>query len=201
MKRSLSLSWKSACALAVLLLAAAPGAAQRGGIALPQSLDELTQEAHVIVRGHVMAAHAERHPQLTNLNTLVITVRVQETLKGEAGRTLTFRQFVWDIRDTYDHAGYKKGQEVLLLLTKPTEAGLSSTVGLSQGRFHIERAAGRAQAVNGAANTRLFEGLRRPEKLAALPSRLQRVVREHRGGALELQDLQDLILHLERSRR
>jgi hypothetical protein len=188
------------CALAVLLLAALPLAAQRGGIVVPQYLEELTREAHTIVRGHVVSARSERHPELTNLNTIVISVRVAETLKGAPGDTLTFRQYVWDIRDSYDHAGYKKGQEVLLLLTRPSDAGLSSTVGLQQGRFHIERVAGEARALNGTANARLFDGLRRrPERLAEMPERLQRLVRDHRAGAIELEPLEALIRQLART--
>lgn len=181
------------CALTGLLLPL-PAAAQRGGITLPMDLEELTRSAATIVRGRVISVHHERHPELTNLDTLVVTLRVDTTLKGEPGETLTFRQYVWDIRDTWDLAGYKKGQELLLLLTQPSSVGLSAPVGLEQGRFRIERLHGKARALNGSGNARLLQGIaQRPEKLARVPTRLRGLVQQHRAGPLELDDLEEMI--------
>lgn len=82
------------------------------------------------MRGHVVSARVEPHPEFQNLRTVVVTFQVEEVLKGQADETVTFRQFIWDIRDRYNAAGYRKGQYLLLLMTKPSPYGLSSPVGL-----------------------------------------------------------------------
>ncbi|MDA2914765.1 hypothetical protein MYX77_12590, partial [Acidobacteriia bacterium AH_259_A11_L15] len=134
-----------------------PAQAQRGGLTIPQNLAELVEEAATIVRGRVISARAEKHPQFKNLDTVVVTLEVSDVLKGSAGPTFTFRQFVWDIRDVHSKLGYGKGGEFLLLMIKPSQYGLSSPAGLEQGRFRIRRdPQGREFAVNGAGNAGLF---------------------------------------------
>ena len=126
----------------VLLFAcivAAPVWAQRGALTMPRNLNQLTDRAADIVRGTVVSARVEKHPEFTNLDTVVVTLRVRETLKGQAQGTFTFRQYIWDIRDTQDAAGYAKGQDMLLLLIAPSAHGLSSPAGMDQGKFRIER--------------------------------------------------------------
>ena len=104
-----------------------------------------------IIRGTVTDARVEKHPELDNLHTIVITLRVRETLKGAARETYTFRQYIWDLRDRSDVAGYRKGQELLLLMNGSSRYGLTSPVGLEQGRFRIQRdRSGREVAMNGA---------------------------------------------------
>ena len=146
--------------LAAALVATAPASAQQGALTVTRNLDQLTDRAALVVRGNVVSALVEKHPQLTGLDTVVVTVQVRETLKGAPRRTHTFRQYLWDIRDRLDANGYRKGQDLLLFLIEPSAHGLSSPAGLDQGRFRIERnAAGREVAVNGQGNFRLFDGL------------------------------------------
>lgn len=186
------------CALAILATAS-PLSAQRGGLALRQNLAGLVDEAAVIVRGSVVGAHVEPHPQLENLHTVVVTLRVERTLKGKAGGTFTFRQFIWDVRDRYDAAGYQKGQYVVLLVTRPSEYGLSSPVGLEQGRFRlITDAGGQWLAVNGAGNQALWRGLKGVllQRGIALPSRLEQMVAEERAAPVPLDDLEEIIAAL-----
>lgn len=187
-----------ACALAVLL-GAPTLSAQRGAITVRQNLAELVDEAAVIVRGSVVSARVEPHPQLENLSTVVVTLRVERTLKGKAGGTFTFRQFIWDVRDRYDAAGYQKGQYVLLLVTRPSEYGLSSPVGLEQGRFRlVAGAGGQWLAVNGAGNHSLWRGLKDAltQRGIALPSRLERIVAEESAAPIPLDDLEEIIAAL-----
>jgi hypothetical protein len=172
-----------------------PALAQRGAITVPRNLEQLTQRASDIVRGTVVEARVEKHPELTNLNTIVVTLRVSETLKGDASGTFTFRQYIWDIRDSLDSAGYGKGQEVLLLMNAPTRYGLSSPAGMQQGRFHIERdSSGRKVAVNGMGNARLFDGLGDAVKRGVpLTSQQSSLVAKHRGGPIEVGELTAMI--------
>jgi hypothetical protein len=176
-------------------LLAAPAFAQRGAITLPRNLDQLTDRAADIVRGTVVEARVEKHPELTNLNTIVVTLHVRETLKGSAAGTFTFRQYIWDLRDSYDAAGYRKGQDVLMLMNAPTRYGLSSPAGMEQGRFRIQRdRAGREVAVNGMGNARLFAGLGDAAKRGApLTASQASLVAKHRSGPVEVSELTAMI--------
>jgi hypothetical protein len=141
----------------------------------------------------------ERHPELTNLDTVVVTLRVRETLKGQAGETFTFRQYVWDLRDRMNAVGYKKGQDVLLMMIEPSRYGLSSPAGMEQGRFLVERdATGREFAVNSRNNLQLFDGVgaQMAKEGAVLSSASASLVAKHRRGPIELHELTTLIRQL-----
>jgi hypothetical protein len=179
----------------VACLATAPAAAQRGAITVPRNLDELTDRAQDIIRGTVTDARVEKHPELDNLHTIVITLRVRETLKGQTRESYTFRQYIWDLRDRSDVAGYRKGQELLLLMNGSSRYGLTSPVGLEQGRFRIQRdRSGREVATNGTGNLRLFERLENgPGKPASLTERQSSLIAKHRGGPVALDELEAMI--------
>lgn len=146
--------------LPALLALATPAWAQQGALTVPRNLQQLTDRAAVIVRGSVMSAYVEKHPQFTGLHTIVVTLHVRETLKGPAQPTFTFRQYVWDIRSRMGYTDYRKGDDMLLLMIAPNEYGLSSPAGMDQGRFRIMRdAGGRDVAYNGHGNAGLFEGM------------------------------------------
>lgn len=104
-----------------------------------RNLDQLATQAERIVHGHIILARVEPHPQYSNISTVLVTIRVTEMLKGAAPKEFTFRQFIWDIRDKHDASGFRKGKEVVLFLNKTTSEGLTSTSGLDQGRFEVER--------------------------------------------------------------
>lgn len=177
-------------------LLSSPASAQRGAVVLPQNLGDLVDEAAVIVRGQVVSARVEPHPDLQGLPTVVVTLRVAETLKGTTEATFTFRQFVWDVRDRSESRDYRKGDHLLLLLIKPSPYGLSSPAGLEQGRFRIELdSTGRQVAVNGHGNAGLFRELapRLNAKGVALSPRLAAMVAQASPGAVPLDDLRELI--------
>src|SRR4051794_9997355 len=119
-------------ALLLLLVAICP--AQSVTTAHRRTLEELTDEAAFIVHGHVIGVRSEAHPELKNLQTVVVTMEVDDVVKGDVPREFTFRQFVWDVRSLYDTAGYHKRQELLLFLRPPSRYGLTSPAGLEQGR-------------------------------------------------------------------
>lgn len=187
----------------VLLLAAltatAPALAQQSALTISRNLEQLTDRAAIIVRGHVISARMEKHPELTNLDTVVVRLRVRETLKGSAGETFTFRQYVWDLRDRMNAVGYKKGQDVLLMMIEPSRYGLSSPAGMEQGRFRIERdASGREFAVNSRNNLRLFDGVgaQMAKEGAVLSPASASLVAKHRRGPVEFRELAALIREL-----
>lgn|GEM_PF-1646972 len=152
----------AAFVLTFLVLVCSPpeSSAQHGALTAPADLQRLVQTAATIVRGHVVSAVVEPHPQFANLQTVVVTLTVSKVLKGDAGATFTFRQFIWDIQDVETAAGYRKSPELLLFLNPNSQYGLTSPVGLEQGRFRIERdVKGNAFASNGRHNAGLFDQL------------------------------------------
>jgi hypothetical protein len=187
---------RAAVLLYVLLLIVPLASAQHGAITSPRNLADLTERADLIVHGRVVSALAEPHPKYPNLTTVVVTVLVQDTLKGKSDRVHTFRQFVWDERDSRSVLGYRKGQEVLLLLNRVNDHGLTSPVGLEQGRFRIEAASdGTPMAVNGNGNQALFDGVADTAKRngVRLSARGSQIANAAPSGPVRLQDLQDMI--------
>ncbi|HET9742521.1 MAG TPA: hypothetical protein VFQ00_07220 [Terriglobales bacterium] len=184
--------------LGALLLVSGGAWAQRGALTTSRGLDQLTQEAQTIVRGYVTSAKVERDPELRNLTTVLISMNVEETLKGSPQKTLQFRQYIWDMRDQLDAARYAKGEELLLMLGPVSPYGLTSPVGLDQGRFRISRDnKGQAMAVNGRGNLRLFEATEQRARARGmkLSPRVTTLVRQSqtKAGPLPLADLEDTI--------
>jgi hypothetical protein len=162
----------------------------------PQSIDQLSQEAALIVHGYVVSAKVEPHPQLHNLMTVLVTMNVQETLKGTAQKSIQFRQYIWDMRDQLDAAQYGKNEELLLLLGPVSQYGLRSPVGLEQGRFRITRdPSGNANAVNGRGNRNLFDttAQRAAARGIKLSARTTALLRHPAPGPVSLADLEDTI--------
>jgi hypothetical protein len=176
--------------------------AQRGALSVRQSLDTLTDHAETIVRGHVVSARVEPHPQYQNLQTLLVEMRVDAVLKGKAGKTFTYRQYIWDIPDKMDSAGYKKGQEMLLLLNPVSDIGLTSPAGMDQGKFHIARVEGKATAVNATHNVGLFNGVQEAaaRKGVTLSSRAKSMLQKRTAGPVPLEELEDTIRTLARAK-
>lgn len=110
---------------------------QRGALVKTRNLDELTAEADKIVQGSVVSARVEPHPRYHHLSTVVVTFAVKDVLKGTAAKNITFRQFIWDIRDKQSNGGYVKGQHFLLFLKNENAEGFSGTAGLNQGRMLV----------------------------------------------------------------
>lgn len=184
--------------LLLVIAAAIPNAAQaqRGALTHARALDQLTDEADVIVRGHVISANVEPHPQFSNLMTVLVSLHVEETLKGSPRESLQFRQYIWDLRDQLDAARYRKGQELLLLLGPASRYGLTSPVGLEQGRFRIQRdAKGTAVAINGRANHELFHSTeaRARARGIKLSARQTALLRQTKPGPVSLPDLEGAI--------
>jgi hypothetical protein len=185
--------------LVAALTAIAPAFAQQSALVVPRNLEQLTNSSASIVRGSVVSVRMEKHPELTNLDTVVVTLRVRDTLKGQASDNFVFRQYVWGIRDRMNTLGYKKGQDVLLMMIAPSRYGLSSPAGVEQGRFRIERdASGREFAVNAHDNLQLFDGVgaQIAKEGVVLSPASARLVTRHRRGPVELRELTALIREL-----
>ena len=187
--------------VAVACLSTSPAIAQRGAMTLPRNLEQMVVSAADIVRGTVLSARVEKHPELTNLDTLVVTLKLRDTLKGSAQGTYTFRQYIWDLRDVRDAAGYHKGQEYVLLMNGPSRYGLTSPAGMEQGKFRVLRdASGREVAVNGRGNVFLMRGVAADlaKSGATLSPGASSLVAKHQKGPIPVDDLVRLIRELAR---
>jgi hypothetical protein len=181
--------------LAILLSLTAFVAAQEEALRIHRDIADLTDEASVIVHGTIVSSKIEPHPQFNNLNTVVVTMSVASSLKGSAPKTLTFRQYVWDIRSLSSNGGYHKGEELLLFLRPESQYGLTSPAGLQQGRFEITRdAKGNPLAMNGEHNAGLFTGVsaKAQQRRAALPASAQKLAAQ-RPGPVQLADLEQVV--------
>jgi hypothetical protein len=189
--------------LLLLCLPALTVNAQQGAVSAPRTLQQLTGAAKLIVRGRVLSVHGEPHPQYSHLQTAIVTVRVDAALKGSPGNTYTFRQYVWDIRDTRAPGGYRQGQEVLLFLNATNENGLTSPTGLEQGFFQIERdESGKAMAVNGRGNEGLLQGRQQSKSSFKKPltAQAQALLATHKQGPISLDVLSGLITSMVEAR-
>lgn len=159
-----------------------------------RNLADLIEQSSTIVRGRLLSARMERHPELRNLYIVVVTLKVDATLKGKPASTLTFRQFVWDTR--HPTSGYRKGQEVLILLNPVSELGLTSPAGMEQGVFQVHRnTEGVAFAANGRDNHGLFLGISKQlqERGATLSPTLAATAARHRRGPVRLETIEEII--------
>jgi hypothetical protein len=202
--RGMACSVRRSISIGVLILTMAANCfGQRGALTVPQALDQMAQEAEVIFRGVVTSTNVEPHPQLANLMTVVVSMNISEVVKGSPRKSLVFRQYVWDLRDQVDTGQYRKGQELLLLLRPVSEYGLTSPVGLEQGRFRILRdAKGEATVLNGRGNLGLFQSVeaRAQARGITLSPRVTAMVRRPQAGAVPLADPVEAIHSLEVSK-
>lgn len=169
--------------------------AQRGALTAPADLEKLVQMSDTIVRGHVISAHLEPHPQYPNLKTVLVTISVSKVLKGQADSTFTFRQFIWDPRDAAENIGYRKASHLLLFLNPVSEAGLTSPVGLEQGRFQITPdQKGKLFAVNGRGNAGLFAGVAEKSATGKIAlSKTAQAMAAQSSGKAPLESLEETI--------
>ena len=150
--------WHGSIVLPVLFLLLAPATHSQSSASVAQAnLNYLVENAQTIVRGNVVSAVLEPHPQFGNLQTVVVTIAVAKTFKGQAAAKVTFRQYVWNVKDVAGGGGYHKSEELLLFLNPTSVYGLTSPVGMEQGHFRVLLDnQGNRHAVNGRGNVGLF---------------------------------------------
>jgi hypothetical protein len=162
-------------------------AAQEGALTIQLDLARMVDESENVVLGRVTSVVAEKHPEFENLDTVVVTLQVLDPLKGSPGAQLTFRQYVFDVHDRDTKLGYRLGEEIVVMLRRPSQFGLTSPVGLEQGRFRVERDGANIRMLrNGQDNAGLFTGIEQssPQLTLRLSQNLQQLVIQHRTGPI-----------------
>jgi hypothetical protein len=173
--------------------------AQQGESTAPLNLARIVDQAENVVLARVTGVAAEPHPQFTNLDTVVVSLEVLEVLKGSPGKQLTFREYVFDPRDRDSLLGYRVGEEVVLCLRKPSPYGLSSPIGLEQGRFRVERDAANNRVLrNGFGNAALFDGVENsaPGLQQRLSASVQRLISEQHSGPVSFDQFKSFVQSL-----
>lgn len=188
--------WLTLIAGLAMLCGAIRSAAQEGALTVQVDLARMVDESENVVLARVTNVVAEKHPQYENLDTVVVTLQVIEPLKGTPGTTLTFRQFVFDVTDLNTKLDYRIGEEVVLMLRRPSQIGLTSPVGLEQGRFRVERDALNNRIVrNGSDNAGLFGTVDQtsPGLRPRLAPQLQQLMTDHRSGPISYEQLKAVV--------
>jgi hypothetical protein len=103
------------------------------------TLGQLVDRAHRIVHGRCVAVEEVREAR-GGLPVTEVTVAVAETLKGPAERRLVVRQLGGRDAPAVGPR-YVVGEELVLFLHRPGRSGLTSPVGLWQGKLSVVRAA------------------------------------------------------------
>ncbi len=162
------------------------------------NLAYLAQRADIIVQGQIMEVRHESLPGYSNIATVVVTLRIENMLRGPAGSTYTFREIVLGPRSKQGKQSYAVGQQVFLFLPSPSKYGLSSPVGIEQGRFHIARdSAGSGMVVNERGNAGLFKNVEQDvNKAGKRLTKSQMRLAATRSGPVSLDEFVSLVKSL-----
>jgi hypothetical protein len=148
-----------AAALACLL-SASPLPAQFA--VRPVNLAYLSRRADFIIQGVVTSVKNKPLPGYPNIRTVEVTLSVERSLRGLPGRTYTFREVYLGLRSQEGKQAYRTGQRLFMFLLSPSQYGLSSPIGIGQGRFHVASdASGNAKLANEQWNAGLFHDVER----------------------------------------
>lgn len=128
----------------------------------PLNVEQMTERAARIFSGRCVATEIVVDTEL-GVAVTVATFEVDRVAKGDVGGTVALRMLGGDGVGTDDMAGmprFRAGDEVVLFLYGESASGLSSPVGLGQGRFSVVTdKLGRKIALNDFANRNLLVDL------------------------------------------
>jgi hypothetical protein len=150
---------------------------------LQMNLEELTGNADKVFRGRVLAIDSGHVAAGGGqLSTITYKILVEETFKGEfeeikdrkvaevtmiSGKRTGQSGNIQRLSPLAHMPKLEIGQTYLLFTTRPSAIGLSTTVGLGQGAFHIGGKPGAETAVNEYNNVGLFRGMDAPTSMQA----------------------------------
>jgi hypothetical protein len=163
----------------------------------PLNLEEMTERAATIFSGRCLRVHIETDAKLRR-DVTVATFRVERSLKGSGGKTITVRM-PWASPAAFPAGvpSFAPGDDVVLFLYGESASGMRAPVGLGQGRFRIlTDKQGRKIAINDFGNRNLLHGVSAGtrDRLTAVPGR-------SREGSLDPQSLMDAVDGLLRTHR
>ena len=138
----------------------------------PINIEEMTERAATIFAGRCLNVRVEHDPKLGR-DVTAATFRVERSIKGTAGTTITVRMpWASMVAIPSGVPSFARGDEVVLFLYGESATGMRAPVGLGQGRFRIlTYKHGRRMAMNDVGNRNLMHGVSASarERLAGIP--------------------------------
>ncbi|RJP32561.1 MAG: hypothetical protein C4527_05915 [Candidatus Omnitrophota bacterium] len=107
----------------------------------PLNIRELTTSAKIIFEGECVKVRSGKDADSGLLATWY-TFRIKTGIKGKVGDEYTFKQFGGSDGDVTVHVPtvtYREGETVILFLYGDSEIGFSSSVGMNQGKFAVQK--------------------------------------------------------------
>jgi hypothetical protein len=179
-------------------VASLAGATSLAATMMHMNLDDMSQNADKIFRGTVLkVTEGEVEVGGGMLPTTTYVLQVDEAFKGEfetvKGMQLVEIRMIGKTRPVSvgnaqrfsalpDMPRMDIGQTYLLFSTQPSSVGLSTTVGLGQGCFHLSGMQYKEMAVNEYDNLGLFAGTSASDLSASGPVSYERLADEIRVG-------------------
>jgi len=152
-------------------------------LTLPVNVSYLSQRADIIVQGRVIDVWYENLPGYANIPTVKVSLEVENMLRGPEGYTYTFREVLIGLKALEGKNTYHVGQRILVFLPSPSRYGLTSPIGIEQGRFHIARNSdGEEVVVNEIDNAGLFKNMDTTPYMSALPLSRNRMKKTETAG-------------------
>ncbi|MEX0602117.1 MAG: hypothetical protein WD295_02170 [Bacteroidota bacterium] len=145
-----------------LVLFCSPLYAQRS---VPMNIERLIAEAGIIFAGEVIDIETGERDRM-NLYMTRYTFRVHDALYGVEEDTIVIKQYGGeaDGRRFYPPGvpRYAMGEQVLVFFYPPSRIGMTSAVGLDQGKFALtaDDSTGERFLITASSNAHLFKGLR-----------------------------------------
>jgi hypothetical protein len=173
MRRRLPSTLRRIVALAAVI--AIPSA--RAATVRPVNLEEMAARAATIFSGRCLAVRTI-HDDALGAEVTVVTFRVDRAVKGDPGPTHTIRLLDGERqaeggRGPAAPPAFRPGEEVVVFLYGESSLGLSTPVGMGQGKFAVlEDKHGEKIALNALGNQALWRGLS-PEAAARLQPHLR----------------------------
>jgi hypothetical protein len=145
-------------AILLLLLCGLPSSTAEASKVRPINLEEMTERAGRVFSGRVTHITFVDDTEVGR-RLLVATFDVRRGVKGTAASSVTIRMLADDDR-TLGLPRFAVGEQVVLFLYEESALGLTSPVGLGQGKFSVvQDKLGRSVALNVTGNRHLLRGL------------------------------------------
>lgn len=102
---------------------------------LPMNLEEIVSDSDRIFTGKCIKLKEIKKDPESKLSIIKYTFKISEGIKGVGNKKeISFKQWLPTTRES----GYEIGKKYILFLYPNSEIGLTSPVGVSQGKFNIE---------------------------------------------------------------
>lgn len=159
---------------------------------LPVSPQRMAAAAERIFHGRVIDNTVELDPVSGRVATFT-TFRVLETIKGDIGETHRIKQIGGHLPGSrvrlviHGVPQFETGAEYVVFMPAPSSLGFASPIGLSQGKFDIQRLNGEAVILNGRGFASL-SSTASSQAAVKLPSAVERDQPAARANAVPLAD-------------